>query len=206
MTFSDEKIFRARPGGLVRCWVQKGANKYSAKYVTPVQQKHIGLMVWAAMDGKGNICLRRCPPKVNAVAYQDILATALTFIKKRCGQTYFLLPRFHLHRSSTRTFQQDGAPVHKARSTSAWLRRKGVRVFNGDQWPPSSPDTNPIEHIWPLVGRMMAGKVFTNRETLWVALQAAFAAIKPEQVLRLYTSMPDRLAALAKSKGGHTRY
>lgn len=96
--------------------------------------------------------------------------------------------------------------MHKARSTSAWLRRKGVRVFNGDQWPPSSPDMNPIEHIWPLVGRMMAGKVFSNRETLWVALQAAFAALKPEQVLRLYTCMPDRLAALAKAKGGHTRY
>lgn len=92
VTFSDEKIFRARPGGLVRCWVQKGANKYSAKYVTPVQQKPIGLMVWAAMDGKGNICLRRCPPKLNAVAYQDILATALSFIKKRCVQTCFLLP------------------------------------------------------------------------------------------------------------------
>ena len=63
-----------------------------------------------------------------------------------------------------------------------------------------------MEHLWPKVTRMLAGKVFAGREALWVALQAAFAAIPPHEVDSLYESMPSRLAALRLAKGGHSRY
>ena len=104
------------------------------------------------------------------------------------------------------TFQQDGASVHKARTTMAFLKRKGIRQFNGGVWPPNSPDMNPVEHVWPIVGRALSGKVFPDREALWVALQDAFRRITPAAILKLYASMPRRIQALRKARGRHTRY
>ena len=79
-------------------------------------------------------------------------------------------------------------------------------MFNGGFWPPISPDLNPIEHLWPMVLRQLNGAIFTGREHLWGALVKAFGAIKPEQVLKLYNSMPDRMAAVKAARGGATRY
>lgn len=81
--FSDEKIFRVCPGGLVRCWMQKTSKKFIAKYVVPVTQKPEGVMVWAAMNGAGKIWLELCPAKVKAVDYQQILTKAIRFIRPR---------------------------------------------------------------------------------------------------------------------------
>ena len=81
--FSDEKIFRVRPGAKVKYWVRKGANRYLPKYIVNTEQKPQGVMVWAAMNSRGQICLRRCPPTVKAQDYCDILASAMTFIKPR---------------------------------------------------------------------------------------------------------------------------
>lgn len=79
-------------------------------------------------------------------------------------------------------------------------------MFYGGNWPPSSPDMNPIEHLWPLVGRKLTGRVFANKAELWEALKVAFGLVKPAEILRLYDSMPHRIAALAAAKGRHTRY
>lgn len=62
VVFSDEKLFRVRPGGQVRHWRQVSDSKYLPKYVVPTVSKPESLMVWAAMNGHGQIVLRRCPP------------------------------------------------------------------------------------------------------------------------------------------------
>ena len=96
--FSDKKIFRVRPGGHVRHWVPKSASKFDARYFYAMfcyisqttcrylglaVQKPQGLMVWAAINGRGELVLRRCPPKVKSLDYQATLGTALRFIKPR---------------------------------------------------------------------------------------------------------------------------
>lgn len=166
--FSDEKIFRVRPGGTIRCWRRKSESKYIAKYTVPTVQKAEGLMVWAAMNSKGRIVVRRCPPQVNAKAYQDILATALPFIKGgRCEIKPLpklsspQLPR----RSTNYLFQQDGASPHRANTTTAWLKKNHIRRFNRGDWPAMSPDMNPIEHVWPIVLRLLDGRVFFPEKT-----------------------------------------
>ena len=96
--------------------------------------------------------------------------------------------------------------MHKARSTIKFLKKKGICQFNGGVWPPNSPDMNPVEHVWPMVGRMLSGMVFPDREALWVALQDAFNRITPAAIGKLYASMPRRIEALRKARGRHTRY
>ena len=135
------------------------------RYVATAVQKPQGLMVWAAMNGRGELVLRRCPPKMKALDYQTILGSALSFIRRRYATLPDLLqpitnryqlstkPTWHrisysssVCRSSRVRFQQDGASVHKARSTARWLQDNHVRMFLGDQTffcglvqPPPSP-------------------------------------------------------------------
>ena len=110
------------------------------------------------------------------------------------------------HRATRYKFQQDGAAVHRSRSTRTWLANNRIRLFNNDKWPPCSPDMNPIEHLWPIVTHKLRGKVFNSKDALWDALVGAFGSIPPATVLRLYDSMPSRIQCLKIARGGHKRY
>lgn len=50
-----------------------------------------------------------------------------------------------------KTFQQDGASCHKAKSVHAYLKRKKCSVLVG--WPAYSPDLSPIESFWAYLKR-----------------------------------------------------
>lgn len=175
--------------------------RYSAGYTSPTVQRSVGVMVWAAMNSRGCICLRRCPDKIDAPAYQAILGTALPFIKPS---------------RIRRVFQQDGAPPHTASiaiplqfcpgSTQRWLATNSIRQLNAGVWPPMSPDLNPVEHLWPLVLRNIGHKVFNSKEDLWSELQRAFSEISPTAIRKLYSSMSRRIVAVIRARGHHTKY
>lgn len=205
--FSDEKIFRMKPGHRVRCW-RKDGDKFKAKCVMPVVSKSEGIMVWCAINGHGDLIIRKCPKTMKSADYTDtILETALNFIAPRYAPTFQnKTTLFTIPRATRYLFQQDGAPCHKSAHTTQWLKDKQVRMLNKGDWPPCSPDLNPVEHIWPYVNRALEGMVFANKNELWDELQKAFAAISPDTVLNLYNSMSRRMAAVMVANGGHTKY
>jgi len=43
-------------------------------------------------------------------------------------------------------FQQVGAPADTARATQNWLKTNCPDVIAKDQWPPNSPDLNPLDY------------------------------------------------------------
>ena len=46
-------------------------------------------------------------------------------------------------------FQQDGAPTHTARATQNWRQTNCPDFIAKDQWPPNSPDLNPLDYcVW----------------------------------------------------------
>ena len=46
-------------------------------------------------------------------------------------------------------FQQDGAPAHRSRHTVAYLRSNVPEFTEPENWPPNSPDLNPVDYaVW----------------------------------------------------------
>jgi hypothetical protein len=87
VVFSDEKIWRFRPGGSPGVWRRRG-NRFKYENTIKTTAKSQGLMIWAAINGAGDILLKKCPKKMKADGYQDILIDSLEFIKgARCDRT-----------------------------------------------------------------------------------------------------------------------
>ena len=76
--------------------------------------------------------------KINGAYYRDVLLSEhlLPAIKELSANDFFI-------------FQQDSAPAHRARETVERLKRETRDFISPLQWPPNSPDLNPIDcKIW----------------------------------------------------------
>ena len=104
-----------------------------------------------SMSAKGTRPLVALCGTIDAAEYQNIL-------------------NFHLRPTAQRWFgrhqwwyQQDNAPAHKAVSTWQWLQNHHIQVM---EWPPYSPDLNPIENLWALLKQEVYKKGTTDRTTV----------------------------------------
>jgi transposase len=87
-------------------------------------------------------------------------------------------------------FQQDNASIHTSRSTRQWLREHNVTLL---EWPPKSPDANPIENLWRDLKTAANQRQPTTADELWNALLEAWQQILPASVQTLVEcSTPSR--------------
>jgi DDE superfamily endonuclease len=164
------------------------------------------IMVWGAIWMEGG---RGCKSKLVFMERDSSSPrngyTANSYIK---ALEEGLLPIY----DETRKFVQDNARVHTARKSISWLQEHHVALWD---WPPHSPDLNPIEHCWAWMKSYMRKKwpesaylkknqadaeEFKRRMTLaWEAL--------PERVIRkLIQSLANRCFAVWRARGGYTKY
>jgi len=109
-------------------------------------------------------------------------------------------------------FMQDNAPIHMARAVQDWFIEMGIPLTD---WPPFSPDLNPIEHIWHHLKKLVLnthpelegmGKGEEAIQALEQALIEAWNALPDSLFEQVADSMPYRVAAVVKAKGWHTKY
>jgi transposase len=100
---------------------------------------------------------------------------------------------------------EDGAPIHRSKVAKDFRTTHQIQVF---PHPAQSPDVNPIEHVWHRLKTRINGRptIPKNLDEMWVAIQEEWEKIDVEFVNKLVESMPDRVEAVRKAKGGSTKY
>ncbi|GBO13993.1 hypothetical protein AVEN_102823-1 [Araneus ventricosus] len=93
-------------------------------------------MVWGGIctSGKTPLVFVDEGVKMNHKVYRrDILeAVVLPWAKKHFGNINW-------------TFQQDSAPAHKPEKTQDWCKAHSPDMISPAEWPPYSPDRNPMD-------------------------------------------------------------
>ena len=152
------------------------------------------VMMWGCMFWEGVGYATRIEGKMDAELYcailDDELQNSLAYYDKS---------------PSDITFQQDNDPKHKSKWAEKWFKDHGYTVM---KWPAQSPDLNPIEHLWWHLKRRLDEYEIppTSQHELWERCEAEWEKIPKEVCQNLIESMPRRVAAVLKAKGGHTKY
>jgi acid phosphatase class B len=76
------------------------------------------------------------------------------------------------------------------------------------KWPTQSPDLNPIEHLWWYFRKELDEYEIppSSQHQLWERYETEWEKIPKEVCQNLIESMPRRVEAVLRVKGGHTKY
>jgi transposase len=152
------------------------------------------VMVWGCMmwEGVGNLV--KIDGKMDADLYCQILEDDFLGSLDWWGKS----PKDVI-------FQQDNDPKHRSKKAQKWFEDNGVEVL---PWPAQSADLAPIEHLWGHLKNRL--KEYDQPPSgvleLWERVEKEWENIKPEVCQRLIESMPRRIAAVIRAKGGYTKY
>lgn len=188
--FSDESRFKlSMADGRVRVFRRRGERFHHNCLLERDRFGGGSVMVWGGIMGGRKTGLVFINGNLNAQGYVDqvLRPVVVPFLQQNPG-----------------CLMHDNARPHTAALTRNYLTRHNVNVL---PWPACSPDMNPIEHLWDLVGRKARkNHVINNINDLSAALVHEWNAI-PADVIRHYVrSMRSRALALIRRRGGHNRY
>lgn len=195
--FSDEKLFL-----MEECHNAKNDVVYAARFddiprkklsVQRYQNKS-SVMVWAGVSHRGKLPLIFIDKgvKINSTYYrEEILEHALK------GKVDGLYPEHDW------IFQQDSAPAHKSKVNQQWCRENCPSFISTEEWPPSSPDLNPLDFsIWGILEAKVNKQQHRTLEGMKRALLREWSKLPMEAVRAAIIAWPNRLQAVIEEEGG----
>jgi hypothetical protein len=108
---------------------------------------------------------------------------------------------------SDTVLQDDNAPIHTAGSVPSWFEGHEDELQHLP-WPAQSPDLNIIEPLWSVLETRVRNSFPppTFLQQPEDVLREEWYKIPLQTVPNLYESIPTRIAAVLKAKGGRTPY
>lgn len=109
-------------------------------------------------------------------------------------------------------FMHDNAPIHRAHIIRDWLYFHKIEVM---EWPPYSPDLNPIKNLWALLKAQIyrsypellrMSNTDASLDLLIRAAKATWEDFGDEILSKLLDSMPRRVTAVLMAEGWYTKY
>ena len=152
------------------------------------------LMMWGCMmwEGVGYGC--KINGRMDAELYTKILEDELQQSLEYYGKEVTDI-----------IFQQANDSKHKSKKATKWFKDHQYDVMI---WSAQSPDLNPIEHLWGHLKKKLAAyeELPKGISELWERAEAEWNKIEKEVCQNLIESIPRRVEAVIKAKGGYTKY
>lgn len=100
---------------------------------------------------------------------------------------------------------EDGAPVHNSAVAKHFQRQHNMLKI---PHPSQSPDLNPIEHVWMHIKCKINKRPVQPKSTeeLIEAIKEEWAKLDVNFIDKLIDSMPNRIEAVYKARGGPSKY
>ena len=195
VVWSDEtKINRLGSDGRKWVWKKPGESLSDRLVEGTVKFGGGNLMMWGCMlwEGPGYACKidGRMDGELYVKIMQDELQESLAYYNKRADRVIF---------------QQDNDRKHTCKKAQAYFKTQNYDIL---WWPAQSPDLNPIEHLWTHLKKKLSQyeEPPNGMLELWECVQKEWDAIEPEVCQNLIESMPRRIKALLRARGGYTKY
>jgi transposase len=190
----ESKINMFGTDGIMYSWKKEGTKLNDRDIIPTVKYGGGKLLFWGCFCASGVGELVRIDGIMNSDVYIGVLNAGY-------------LPSLRKWRKQVRsvTFMQDNDPKHKSKKTMDFLRSKKFKILD---WPPQSPDINPIENLWSIVKRRVYAYETRakNMNELWDRVGDIWTSITKEECENLVRSVPRRLQEVIKAKGGPTKY
>lgn len=190
--WSDESKFELfGTKGRKRVWRKPGEALKGSNLKTTIKHGGGSVMVWGCFSSAGVGEIALITGKMTGAIYVDLLQNNLQKSVHKLG-----LSRRYV-------FQQDNDPKHTSSIAKNFFKEKKLRVL---EWPPQSPDLNPIENLWSIVDNKLKITERTNKNSFFRMLCNEWNKIDVQTTKKLVESMPRRLKAVLDAKGGSTKY
>lgn len=189
--FSDETHFYLGHAGRVYVQCPVGAS-HKPEYMHAQPQLKGKVSLWACICAEGLGHAELYSGNLDSTRHRDILRHSLI---KSMRAFYPAGPWL---------FQQDNVRFHTTPETIEFLHGKGVTWL--DEWPPWSPDLNPIENMWNVLKARVYARYPQSLEELEAFIREEHAAIDLPFLSRICRSMPRRLQLVIDYEGHKIPY
>ena len=193
--WTDESTFElGKTSRQVRVW-RKPHEAYEPHCLAPTfKSGRSSVMVWGAFTGYDKSPIVVMPPGERSardfvrIVYEGTLSGF-----------YFM----HDHPQQL-ILMEDGAPVHRSNYPKDWREAHGIPKLD---WPPNSPDLNPIENLWKTLKDLLHHHNRPkNKEEMIHLIQLVWDEVSMDRLQQLIATMPKRMKAVISAKGGSTRW
>lgn len=166
--FSDEKCFCTDVSWRSKVY-RPDNTRYEPEYLMVNDRSgRITNNYWGAIGYDGPMTpLVRIEPNFNSQQYMRILRTHVTPMMNRFEDD-----------GAPRIFMQDNSGIHRAANVMAYLSGQRYELMN---WPPKSPDLNPIENVWSKMENGWPQIHPRNEETLHQVVQERWNALLTDE-------------------------